>query len=173
MVHLTPMGATSGGPIYPTRYFRNRLSTRSNLLPKHIVDDDTCQRCWTEHEDRCHVFFSCVASAALWSCIGFSDISMVSDDAIWDMPSPAGLDQGLWLFVLLTILWRLWDAKNGEVFRQEASSHRSVLSRVCDDLVVWRKRLRPESVTSLKDWRDYLLSCNATAHPVSLSGVPN
>jgi hypothetical protein len=63
-----------------------------------------------------------------------------------------------------TILWRLWDARNGEVFRQELSSSRAVISRVCDDLVVWRKHLRDDHVNSLRDWRDYLLSCNATNH---------
>jgi hypothetical protein len=40
---------------------------------------------------------------------------------------------------------------------------------VCDDFVIWRKRLKGSLVSSLNDWRSYLLSCNATAH--SNSGV--
>jgi hypothetical protein len=33
--------------------------------------------------------------------------------------SPLTLDRCLWSFVLLTLLWRTWDTRNGETFRNE------------------------------------------------------
>jgi hypothetical protein len=42
--------------------------------------------------------------------------------------------------------------QNGEIFRNERSSERLVISRICDDLVIWCKRLRNVTlVNSLKD----------------------
>jgi hypothetical protein len=83
-------------------------------------------------------------------------VSSLSDDEVWNDDIPPGLDKSLWSFVFLTILWRLWDSRNGEVFRNEISHHRTILSRVCDDLVIWCKRLPYELVNSLGGWCDYL-----------------
>jgi hypothetical protein len=99
-----------------------------------------------------------------WSKIGLPGISSLSDDEIWNTNTPSSLDPSLWSFVMLTFLWRLWDARNSEIFRNELSTRRTLISRVCNDLVVWRKRLKADHVSSLHDWRGYLLSCNATAH---------
>ena len=49
----------------------------------------------------------------------------LSNNEIWNTNTPLGLDAKLWPFVLLTILWWLWDAKNGEVF-QSAVLHPSL-----------------------------------------------
>ena len=164
-------GVAFGGLVCQTKvkvfawlYFKDRLCTRVNLHSKHVVDDDHCQRCSASLEDRYHVFFTCTASADLWWKIGLLNTASLSDNEIWNSNVPPGLDASIWPFVLLTILWRLWDARNGEIFRNELSSSRAVISRVCDDLVVWRKRLKVDHVNSLNDWSNYLLSCNATAH---------
>jgi hypothetical protein len=61
------------------------------------------------------------------------------------------LTDRLWPFILFTILWRLWDARNGEIFRGELCDSRIIVNRVCDDLVIWRKRLRREFENSLND----------------------
>ena len=123
-----------------------------------------CQRCSALLEDRHHVFFTCTASADLWERIGLTAAASYSDTEIWSYNVRAGLDANMLPFVLMTVLWRFWDARNGEIFRNERSSSRSVISRVCDDFVIWRKRLKGNLVTSLNGWRNYLLSCNDTAH---------
>ena len=90
------------------------------------------------------------------------NVANLNDEEIWSIRTPSQLDAKLWPFVLLTILGRLWDARNGEIFRLEPSSSRSIISKICDDLVVWRKRLkRHHDVNSLNSWRHYLLSCNS------------
>jgi hypothetical protein len=128
------------------------------------VDDDQCQRCAASVEDLHHIFFGCSTSSELWEKIGLGYTATMSDVDIWNTNVPHGLDAALWPFILLTILWRLWDDRNGEIFRSETSSSRLVVSRVCDDLLIWRKRLNHDHVNSLDGWRNYLLSCNATAH---------
>jgi hypothetical protein len=60
---------------------------------------------------------------------------------------------------------RLWDVRNGEVFRGEKSNGRVIISRIYDDLVIWHKRLKNDTlVSSLNDWCGFLLSCNATTN---------
>lgn len=112
-------------------------------------------------EDRYHIFFSCPASKDVWERLGMSTISNLADDEIWNANTPPGFAK-LWPFVLLTILSRLWDARNGEVFRNETASSRTIITRVCDDFAIWRKHLKQDhDVNSLNDWRSYLLSCNS------------
>ena len=56
-------------------YFKDRLSTRSNLHAKHVLDDDQCQHCANVVEDQHHVFFFCSASNELWERLGMSNIA--------------------------------------------------------------------------------------------------
>jgi len=53
--------------IFSWLYFKDRLSTRTNLFAKHIVDNDRCERCVGHIEDRYHVFFGCQTSSGAWS----------------------------------------------------------------------------------------------------------
>jgi hypothetical protein len=51
--------------IFSWLYFKDRLSTRTNLYAKHILDDDLCERCSGNVEDRHHVLFGCHTSAGV------------------------------------------------------------------------------------------------------------
>jgi hypothetical protein len=133
--------------VFAWLYFKDRLSARANLHAKHVLDSAQCERCASSIEDKHHTFFGCAASASVWHKIGFSSVSSLTDEEIWNFAPPSGLDAKLWPFVLLTLLWRLWDARNSEVFRGENVDSRLVITRVCDDFVIWRKRLRDEFVT--------------------------
>ena len=131
--------------VFAWQYFKDRLSTRSNLHAKHVLDSDQCQRCANTVEDRHHAFFMCTASSEVWRKLGFDGASFLSDEHIWSFVTPPSLDVKLWPFVLLTILWRLWDARNGEIFRGERADSRLIINRICDDFVIWRKRLCKQS----------------------------
>lgn len=121
-------------------------------------------------EDKHHTFFECAVSAGVWQILGFSDVSAMSDEEIWSFTPPPGLKGKLWPFVLLTILWRLWDARNGQIFRGEHFDNRLVIAQICDDFVIRRKCLRNELVNSLNDRRSYFLSCNSV-NSLQLAGV--
>jgi hypothetical protein len=118
-----------------------------NLHAKHVVDSEPCQRCSESTEDRYHTFFGCSVSAGVWQRLGLADVATLSDEDVWSFVPPTGLDARLWSFILLTILWRLWDARNGEIFRREHSDSRIVVNRVCDDVVIWglfRSQILPQ-----------------------------
>ena len=167
---------THGGRVWRTRlpnkvkvfawlYFKDRLSTRVNLHAKHIVDGEQCERCARHPENRRHVFFGCEQSDALWTAIGMGDVGQMTDDEAWEADTPANLEATLWPFIFLTILWRIWDGRNGYVFRNENFCNRVVLSRVCDDLVTWRKRLPPELGNGLLGWYAHLRDCTSNSFP--------
>jgi hypothetical protein len=65
----------------------------------------------------------------------------MTDEEAWTAQTPPDLEASLWPFVFLTILWRIWDARNGHVFRNEQFIVRGVLCNVRNDIVTWRKRL--------------------------------
>jgi hypothetical protein len=149
--------------IFSWLYFKDQLSTRSNLHAKHVLDDDQCQRCTGVLEDRRHVFFGCPISSGVRIRLNLSNVASLSDVDAWNADVPPNLDAKLWPFILQTLLWRLWDARNGEIFRNERPSSRSIISKVCDDLVIWRKRFRDDfDVTNLNNWRSFLLCCNTS-----------
>jgi hypothetical protein len=148
--------------VFAWLYFKDRLSTRTNLFSKHIVDSCLCERCGAEEEDRQHVFFGCSDSRHIWVSLNLEHICDASDTEVWEPELPSDLDAKLWPFVLLTILWRIWDARNGHIFSREIFSSRAVLCHVRDDLVTWRKRLPPHFVNSLMGWHSRVCTCIST-----------
>ncbi|CAD6207229.1 unnamed protein product [Miscanthus lutarioriparius] len=127
--------------IFAWLYFKDRLSTRGNLFAKHVLDDDACQRCSGCVEDRQHVFFDCTSSAELWQMLQMSSVAELADANVWTGCPLPHLDAKLcpFVFLSLTILSRIWDARNAEVFGSEPSSSRRIITRVCDDPVIWQK----------------------------------
>lgn len=153
--------------VFAWLYFKNWLSTRVNLHAKHVVDGDRCERCSRSVEDKHHVFFGCSESSAAWARVGMAHVGQMSDDEAWAASVPPGLNNLFWPFVFLAILWRIWECRNGHVFRDEIFCHRVVLSKVCDDIILWRKRLPPEHVNSLLGWHHYLRGCITNSVPRS------
>jgi hypothetical protein len=135
--------------IFSWLYFKDRLSTRSNLHAKHILDHALCERCSQQPEDRQHVFFHCSGANAVWSKLSLEHVASLDDADIWNAQVPPGLASTLWPFVLLTLLWRLWESRNGAIFRNEHPSPRTIVTRVCDDLLTWRKRLKADQAPKL------------------------
>ena len=82
-------------------YFKDRLSTRSNLHAKHVLDSDQCQRCAGSIEDKHHTFFGCAVSASVWRKIGFGSVSSLTDKDVWNFATPPGLDAKLCLLFFL------------------------------------------------------------------------
>jgi hypothetical protein len=73
--------------------------------------------------------------------LGLTAVSTSSDDEVWTLRPPCRLDVNvkLWSSILLTLLWRLWDARN-EVFRGEQTSTVKILTCVAENLAAWKKR---------------------------------
>jgi hypothetical protein len=67
-------------------YFKNRLSTKANLLDKHVMEDDICG-CDHQLEDRQHVFFAYQLSKEVWNMLGLHSLSTAADNDVWVLPS--------------------------------------------------------------------------------------
>jgi hypothetical protein len=76
--------------IFAWLYFKDWLSTKANLMHKHIMEDSVCSRC--SLEDRYHVFFDCPVSVELWKCIGLISFAITSDIDAWSLTPAPGLD---------------------------------------------------------------------------------
>jgi hypothetical protein len=76
--------------IFAWLYFKDHLSSRVNLHAKHVVDNEQCLRCNGAVETRCHIFFECRNSSALWRVTKLGHVGLLSDDEIWSSASPAG-----------------------------------------------------------------------------------
>lgn len=110
----TFMGDGFGGTKVPNKvkvfawlFFKDRLSTKSNLRHKHIMDDEICQRCNYPVEDRHHVFFTCPLSSEIWGCTGLASVLTMNTMDIWASPVVPGMDPEVWPSILLAILWRI------------------------------------------------------------------
>jgi hypothetical protein len=80
--HIWGTRAPNKVKVFAWLYFKDRLTTRSNLYAKHVLDDDQCQRCTNHVEDKHHVFFSYDASSELWDKSGLGDVGNLTDEEI-------------------------------------------------------------------------------------------
>jgi hypothetical protein len=147
--------------IFSWLFFKDRLSTRTNLFRKNVLDDDKCQRCGS-----CVLVATCslVVQAALnfWTALQLVSIISRRTDMLWCMSMPPEAPQLVWPDVVLTILWRIWEARNGFTFRAEVNRRR-IISTVCDDLDVWSHHYsKPLDKEALRRWRSFLRHCNST-----------
>jgi hypothetical protein len=103
--------------------------------------------------------------------LGLYAVTTTSDDEVWALRPPCNLDIKLWPSVLMTLLWRLWDARNGDVFRGEQTSVTKIITRVTEDLATWKKRFvlrRAGTPDSIHAWLMYLDGCKHSVSPISL-----
>lgn len=138
----------------------DRINTRANLMRKHIITSQECPRCQAPTEDRSHLFFHCPASAAIWRRLAISPNANSFPD-IWSSPLPPNLPSSIWNSVALTILWKIWDARNAKVFRAIDQPTTSTLSNIVSDFTLWSHRFKQAELKVHADlWRDYLSLCN-------------
>ena len=97
-------------------------------------------------EDRHHTFFGCLLSRDTWNTIGLGLLSTVDDTDVWTLPTAVQQDPATLPSILLTILWRLWEARNSTIFRSERHLAREVIGRICDDLTIWEGRFSASSM---------------------------
>ena len=147
--------------IFGWLFYLDRLNTKKNLRKKHILSSDICPRCNSAVEDRDHLFFTCPAARRVWRATAiqpqFSPIAEFFTSA-----GPPALPSTIHPFLLLLILWKIWDARNKKVFQSLEIDARGTIKAILDDLILWSHRLR---TALLKDhaglWCDFLFSRSA------------
>ncbi|KAJ1260787.1 hypothetical protein BS78_10G258800 [Paspalum vaginatum] len=146
--------------IFAWLFFKNRLSTRENLHRKHVQPEATCCRCNAASESWRHIFIQCPFVAGLWQRLGINMDGVIETKDVWSVDTPSSLCGELWEDVVLTLLWLLWESRNGHVFRQERLCVRVLLSKAADDLKIWRSRFPIQSRIGVDGWRSFLVMCN-------------
>ena len=112
-------------------------------------------------EDREHLFFSCVASRAVWHKIGINP-SFGQFTDLWSSPLPAGLPSDVWPSIALVVCWTIWDARNAKVFRAIDQPTSITVGKIVSDLAPWMNRCkRPVQKEYADLWRSFLSSRRA------------
>uniref|UniRef100_A0A453FU27 Reverse transcriptase zinc-binding domain-containing protein n=1 Tax=Aegilops tauschii subsp. strangulata TaxID=200361 RepID=A0A453FU27_AEGTS len=146
--------------IFGWLFYLDRLNTRQNLRKKTILDSDVCPRCNSSVEDRVHLFFSCPAARRIWQRLGLQPLA-APIDGLFSTTLPSALPDTVRPFMLLLILWKIWDARNKKVFQNLELDASQTLRAILDDLITWSHRLRTETLKGYAGlWRDFLSSRN-------------
>lgn len=113
--------------------FKNRLNTRVNLAHKSIISSNLCPRCLQLSEDTIHLFITCPLADRVWQRVGI--VPLAADiNELWDLALPRHLPPKAWPLVLLTILWKIWAARNDMLFRSTNQRFVITLRLVISDL---------------------------------------
>lgn len=122
-------------------FYLDRLNTRANLHRKAIIESPSCPRCEAAPEDRAHLFFNCLAARSIWDAIGFLPCSSPIA-ALWTSHAHVGLPESVWPFIVLLIIWKIWDARIAKTFRNIDIPPIDVLKGIIADLTLWSHRLK-------------------------------
>lgn len=120
------------------------LPTCDRLLRHNVLPAPLCPLCDGATEDCLHAFVQCPPS--VYDVWRVADIDLVcSEDAICLRPTFAQEEEDLVAQqeILPMILWWIWEWRNNSVFRDETSTMRAMLSKVVDDLYIWRYCFSP------------------------------
>lgn len=131
--------------IFGWLFYLDRPNTRKNLHKKQILSYESCPRCDHAVDDRNHLFFTCPAARRVWSTIGIRPRFNPTAE-FFNTPPPHMLPSSVRLFMLLLILWKIWDARNKKVFQSLEIDANSTVKAILDDLVVWAHRLKTETL---------------------------
>ena len=144
--------------IFGWLFYLDRLNTRKNLHKKSILDSSACPRCTHSVEDRQHLFFTCPAARRIWRAAGICPL-YTPITSLFSTTLPDPLPTTVRPFMLLLILWKIWDARNKKVFQGLDVVASNSLRAILDDLIVWSHRLKSVTLEGHAGlWREFLSS---------------
>ncbi|XBI87029.1 hypothetical protein VPH35_025165 [Triticum aestivum] len=142
--------------IFTWLLFKDRLNTRANLVHKHIISTDVCPRCAMLPEDSMHLFLTCPVANRVWQRLGILPQAEGIID-LWDAPIPHQLPHKAWPFILMSLLWKIWAARNDMLFRNIDQRSVITLRALISDLDLWSHRLMERcDKEDVSSWRSYL-----------------
>ena len=122
------------------RLLRNRLSTKDNLVRRHVLhqDDAACVSGWGNLEAAAHLFLACDIFSSLWSHVwhwlGISSVSYGDlRQHFVHFTNMAGLPRSTHLFfriIWFASIWVLWKERNDHVFQNTASNSSILIKRL-------------------------------------------
>ncbi|TVU23656.1 hypothetical protein EJB05_26035, partial [Eragrostis curvula] len=118
-----------------------RIQCKTNLLTKHVVDNDVCDICHSSAETPDHIISQCPFAASFWERIGFSAHNMPQVAELWTVSLPAHILRQHSDTFLLLCCWQLWKHRHDVVFRHMDPSLPRLLRSCRDEAMLWRCRL--------------------------------
>ena len=131
---------------------QRRIQSRSNLLKKSIITDDTCELCKDHPETVDHIVFHCPVAAAFWRQVGFELNAHATVEALQSLTasSPAPNPHGS-VFLFLCC-WNIWKHRNRVVFDGAEPCLQRLLRNCNEDARLWAWRLPRADAGVIESW---------------------
>jgi len=131
---------------------QRRIQSRSNLLKKSIITDDTCELCKDHPETVDHIVFHCPVAAAFWRQVGFELNAHATVETLQSLTasSPAPNPHGS-VFLFLCC-WNIWKHRNRVVFDGAEPCLQRLLRNCNEDARLWAWRLPRADAGVIESW---------------------
>ena len=131
---------------------QRRIQSRSNLLKKSIITDDTCELCKDHPETVDHIVFHCPVAAAFWRQVGFELNAHATVETLQSLTasSPAPNPHGS-VFLFLCC-WNIWKHRNRVVFGGAEPCLQRLLRNCNEDARLWAWRLPRADAGVIESW---------------------
>lgn len=142
--------------IFAWLLFRGRLNTRANLFHMSLAQMLTARAIQERHNTP----YTSSSPVRLLLRFGYNMASPHRDvfQDLWLTP-PAGLDPRVWPEVLLIILWKIWDTRNADIFKNKGHNYLLTIRNIRNDLELCLHRFGdPVDKVATKSWLDYFSS---------------
>jgi hypothetical protein len=129
-----------------------RIQCKTNLLLKHIVDNDVCEIC-SQHEapeDTDHIISGCPFSRDFWLSIGWEASELPVSGNLHNISPPTHIPSAALSTLLLLCCWMLWKHRNDVVFNGESPNLARLRAKCREECKLWRCRL-PSPVAFVND----------------------
>lgn len=133
--------------------FRDKLSTKDNMVKKNWDDDPHCDICpaigTADHILRCK------AATTLWEKLGLRDLANSSQSAaifletIWDSYNSIQGIQAIWF---AHCAYTLWKTRNNRIFDRQQASLSNTIQQIIDSLELWKHRANAVTKAKTSLW---------------------
>lgn len=115
---------------------KGKILTAENLRKRGIMGPSRCPNCCKAEETIQHLFIDCQVAEECWSQMATigeitwePKITIAETIYNWKKNCPwkgkkSNLTQRIWNIIPLTLLWRIWLARNGKVFQEKGCNTR-------------------------------------------------
>lgn len=158
--------APSNARAFGWRVFLNRIQTKNNLIRRNIpIQNPTCTWCGNMEETTSHLLFHCSFAWKVWSLtLNWLGLYVVLPNeqkdhflqftGSWFLPKRNGLAT-IWL----AVIWQLWIARNGSIFREEEVEVTRVFEEAQAKSWCWLRARNKAFIHSISEWYNHPLDC--------------
>lgn len=155
--------------VFSWQLMLGRLPTRSNLLPRKVIDSNSalcCVLCDCGLECENHLFVHCTFIGGLWSMI-FSWLGVILPPSLETISLFVAFAVAIsrnillkhWIMIWNAVVWCIWEMKNGIVFGDTKVDMVCILDRIKVCYWKWYTAKTQGTFCSFSDWCVDPLKC--------------